>query len=77
MTIDLTGAILPTAQAHPDAGHGYIDPGMRSATKLVAKYWAEAIAQGVKNPERWVTQRCVDEVQRAQTLIEAGLRDEG
>jgi hypothetical protein len=61
-----------TCTEQPEVLFGYRDPGSRSALTFVAKWWAEAIAQGVKNPETWVARRCAEEVKRTQQLIKAG-----
>jgi hypothetical protein len=60
---------------NPEVLFSYRDPGQRSALALVAKWWAEAAAQGVKNPETWVARRCAEDIQRANTLIAAGKED--
>lgn len=56
----------------PDALFSYRDPRQRSALGLVAKWWAEAEIQGVKNPEVWVAKQCAEDIRRAQLLIKAG-----
>lgn len=39
----------------------YRDPGQRSIVALVAKYWDQALRQGVKNPEVWVARMAGEE----------------
>jgi hypothetical protein len=64
-----------TCATSPDPLFSYRDPQQRSAIGLVAKWWAEAEAQGVKNPEVWVAKRCAEDIKRAQDLIAAGRKD--
>jgi hypothetical protein len=58
----------------------YSDSAQRSTMALVAKWWAEALARGVKNPEAWVAKRCAAEIkeaiEREKNLIQAG-KEEG
>lgn len=61
-----------TCSPHPEVLFSYRDPQQRNAIGLVAKWWAEAHAQGVRNPETWVARRCAEEIKRAQDLIKAG-----
>ncbi len=61
-----------TCATSPDPLFSYRDPQQRCAIGLVAKWWAEARAQGVKNPEAWVAKQCAEDIRRAQTLIAAG-----
>jgi len=61
-----------TCATSPDPLFSYRDPQQRSAIGLVAKWRAEAAAQGVKNPEAWVAKQCAEDIRRAQLLIAAG-----